>query len=249
MSKIRLHGSSSGYTEIAPVAASGNNTLTLPNDGTIISNDSAGAVGVTSVVTDTIKVGAAVTIGESGVNVVGVVTASSGIVGLTSTGLPAGAVINAVSTTITAASSQYLSSGYYWNCPVKVSITPSHANNKVLVMGYVMVSVVGPQHNIGVSLHKDGSAITGYKGDADGDRRVDAAVGTNMVSSYENFTGQINFQYLDTAGGTSAIEYGVSIRNPSSSSRTAYINRATTDTDSSNHYRTASTITVMEIKV
>ena len=49
MSKIRLHGSSSGYTEIAPVAASGNNTLTLPNDGTIISKDSAGAVGVTSV--------------------------------------------------------------------------------------------------------------------------------------------------------------------------------------------------------
>ena len=37
MSKIRLHGSSSGYTEIAPVAASGNNTLTLPDDGTILS--------------------------------------------------------------------------------------------------------------------------------------------------------------------------------------------------------------------
>ena len=49
MSKLRLHGSSSGYTEIAPVAASGNNTLTLPNDGTIISKDSSGAVGVTSV--------------------------------------------------------------------------------------------------------------------------------------------------------------------------------------------------------
>ena len=49
MSKIRLHGSSSGYTEITPVAASGNNTITLPNDGTIISKDSAGAIGVTSV--------------------------------------------------------------------------------------------------------------------------------------------------------------------------------------------------------
>ena len=36
MSKIRLHGTSSGYTEIAPVAASGNNTLTLPNDGTCL---------------------------------------------------------------------------------------------------------------------------------------------------------------------------------------------------------------------
>ena len=59
MSKIRLHGSSSGYIEIAPVAASGNNTLTLPNDGTIISQDSNGAVGVTS-----ITVGTGVTIGD-----------------------------------------------------------------------------------------------------------------------------------------------------------------------------------------
>ena len=37
------------YTEMPPVAASGNNTLTLPNDGTIISKDSNGVVGVTSV--------------------------------------------------------------------------------------------------------------------------------------------------------------------------------------------------------
>tara|TARA_B100000965_G_C19497408_1_gene715862 strand:+ start:16 stop:1095 length:1080 start_codon:yes stop_codon:yes gene_type:complete len=59
MSKIRLHGSSSGYTEIAPVAASGNNTLTLPDDGTIISKDANGAVGVTS-----ITVGTGVTIGD-----------------------------------------------------------------------------------------------------------------------------------------------------------------------------------------
>ena len=77
MSKIRLHGSSSGYTEIAPVAASGNNTLTLPNDGTIISKDAAGAVGVTSVVTTTAtittaKVGAAVTISESGIEASGI---------------------------------------------------------------------------------------------------------------------------------------------------------------------------------
>ncbi len=62
MSKIRLHGSSSGYTEIAPVAASGNNTVTLPNDGTIISKDANGAVGVTS-----ITVGTGVTIGTEGI--------------------------------------------------------------------------------------------------------------------------------------------------------------------------------------
>ena len=72
MSKIRLHGSSSGYTEIAPVAASGNNTLTLPNDGTIISKDSAGAVGVTSIKSSNVNVGAAVTITESGIEASGI---------------------------------------------------------------------------------------------------------------------------------------------------------------------------------
>ena len=83
MSKIRLHGSSSGYTEIAPVAASGNNTLTLPDDGTILSKDAAGAVGVTSVHTTNItatgiatittaKIGAGVTITESGIEASGI---------------------------------------------------------------------------------------------------------------------------------------------------------------------------------
>ena len=238
MSKIRLHGSSSGYTEIAPVAASGNNTITLPNSGTLISHDGNGAVGVTSM-----TVGTGVTIGD------GRLTASSGIVGLTSTGLPAGSILQAVSSTKTDTSSTYAGSGGYHDSGLSVSITPSHANNKILIVGYVMASVVGPQHNIGVVIKKASSIITGYLGDADGSRRLNAAVGTNMVSSYENFIGQINFQYLDTAGGTSAITYEASIRNPSSTSRTIYLNRATTDTDSTNHYRTASTITVMEIKV
>ena len=238
MSKIRLHGSSSGYTEIAPVAASSNNTITLPNSGTLISHDGNGAVGVTS-----ITVGTGVTIGD------GRLTASSGIVGLTSTGLPAGSILQAVSSTKTDTSSTYAGSGGFHDSGLSVSITPSHANNKILIVGYVMTSVVGPQHNIGVVIKKASSIITGYLGDSDGSRTQNAAVGTNMVSSYENFTGQINFQYLDTAGGTSAITYEASIRNPSSTSRTIYLNRATTDTDSTNHYRTASTITVMEIKV
>ena len=72
MSKIRLHGTSSGYTEIAPVAASGNNTLTLPNDGTILSKDAAGAVGVTSIKSSNVNVGAAVTITESGIEASGI---------------------------------------------------------------------------------------------------------------------------------------------------------------------------------
>ena len=79
MSKIRLFGTSSGYVEIAPAAAASNNTLTAPSTvGEIIAKDAAGAIGVTSVhttnivATGTTKVGAAVTISESGIEASGI---------------------------------------------------------------------------------------------------------------------------------------------------------------------------------
>ena len=78
MSKIRLFGTSSGYVEIAPAAAASNNTLTAPSTvGEIIAKDAAGAIGVTSIVTTTAtittaKVGAAVTISESGIEASGI---------------------------------------------------------------------------------------------------------------------------------------------------------------------------------
>ena len=45
MSKLRLHGTSSGYTDIAPTAAAGNNTLTAPTGtGTIVIEDASGDI-------------------------------------------------------------------------------------------------------------------------------------------------------------------------------------------------------------
>jgi len=84
MSKIRLFGASSGYVEIAPAAAASNNTLTAPSTvGEIIAKDAAGAIGVTSVHTTNItatgiatittaKIGAGVTISESGIDASGI---------------------------------------------------------------------------------------------------------------------------------------------------------------------------------
>jgi len=44
MSKIRLHGSSSGYTDIAPASAAGSATVTLPTSaGTLLLNDGSAA--------------------------------------------------------------------------------------------------------------------------------------------------------------------------------------------------------------
>ena len=84
MSKIRLFGTSSGYVEITPAAAASNNTLTAPSTvGEIIAKDAAGAIGVTSVHTTNItatgiatittaKIGAGVTITESGIEASGI---------------------------------------------------------------------------------------------------------------------------------------------------------------------------------
>ena len=95
--------------------------MTLPNDGTIISKDSNGAVGVTS-----ITVGTGVTIGD------GRLTASSGIVGLTSTGMPAGSIIQVKQTHKTDA---FSSSGTTFTdiTGLTVSITPTSSSNKILV--------------------------------------------------------------------------------------------------------------------
>ena len=179
--------------------------------------------------------------------------ASGGIDGtkvLTSAAQPAGSTLQTLSTTKTDVTSAYTSSIAVWNTGLTVAITPSHASNKILICGYVQISIAGPQHNIGLLLNKGGTIIDGYRGDASGSRTRNGTGGHNMPDGgYDNYTAAIHFNYLDTAGGTSAITYGVSVRNPSGSARTIYMNRANTDTDNTYHYRTASTITVMEIAV
>ena len=238
MSKIRLHGSSSGYTEIAPVAASGNNTLTLPNDGTIISKDSAGAVGVTSVVTDTIKVGAAVTIGESGVNVVGVVTATSGIVGLTSTGMPAGSIVQVLQTQKT---DTFTSSNSTWVdiTGLSQSITMTSASNKVLVQ--VNLSILNGTTTGSISALKRDSTFIGLAASGYGNRQN--GLGAELYNPRSDVTRTTSYSVLDTPG-TGTHTYQVVV-DPNS--YTVYVNRTEADADSDDYSRGTSDIILMEI--
>jgi len=253
MSKIRLHGTSSGYTEIAPVAASGNNTLTLPNDGTIISKDSAGAVGVTSVVTDTIKVGTAVTIGESGVNVVGVVTATSGIVGLTSTGLPAGSIIQVVSSnksdTVSSNSTSYYSIG------LNATITPTSTSSKILVL--MDLAYGGNQNMYGygkiVRTPSGGSATdialgddrTGSYGNS---QRVSFSMVTNNLSNvvYKVYHATVNF--LDSPSTTAATTYAVQCKSTyGGGDGYFYINSPATNDNQPYQVSASSNLTLIEV--
>ena len=57
----------------------------------------------------------------------------------------------------------------------------------------------------------------------------------------------IHFNYLDVGGSTNATTYRCDIYNPSSITRTTYINRAISEPDSAYSARAASWIIAMEV--
>ena len=236
MSKIRLHGSSSGYTEIAPVAASSNNTITLPSDGTLISHDGNGAVGVTS-----ITVGTGVTIGD------GRLTASSGIVGLTSTGVPTSGIIQVVQVVKTDTSST-TSFTSYTDIGPSASIIASKAGNKIIVEFMLNIGCTDGRH-IAFRLEKDGSSLSGAEGDSGGTNRKQGCF--HMYQDDQNGQhDQHNYvlKYIDTAADTSAHSYNIACIDWGGQGTTQITcNRSENDTDNSYESRTISTVTLTEL--
>ena len=110
--------------------------------------------------------------------------------------LAAGSTLQTLSTTKTDVTSGYIGSLAVWNTGLTVAITPSHANNKILICGYVQISIAGPQHNIGLLLNKGGTIIDGYRGDASGSRTRNGTGGHNMPDGgYDNYTAAIPVSY------------------------------------------------------
>ena len=242
MSKIRLHGSSSGYTEIAPVAASGNNTLTLPNDGTIISKDSNGAVGVTS-----ITVGTGVTIGDGKITCDGSALTSinaAQLVGVCTSGLTktggfgGGKILQVVQTTKT--DTQTIQSQTFTDVSgMSVSITPSATSSKIFVQFSVSIGC----NNYGfINLLRGSTDI--FKGDADGSR-ISCTIGSATMAVYE--CKSYSSSFLDSPNTTSAITYKLQAATPYDASYYIHINRAHTDTNATYLGRMTSQITAMEI--
>jgi hypothetical protein len=157
--------------------------------------------------------------------------------GIAKASLPAGAVLQVVSTTKTDTFSTS-STSFVDITGLSVSITPISSSNKV----FVTVDVTG-QGQAGVSvatfrLVRDSTVIDA--GAAAGSRSLGfaAALPTDNNCSITQGT-----NFLDSPSSTSSVTYKVQVR----SNGTAYVNRTTADGDDVNILRTASTITVMEI--
>jgi hypothetical protein len=168
-----------------------------------------------------------------------IVTTTSGAI--TSAQLPAGSVLQVVSTTKTDTFTT-TSTSFTTITGLTASITPSSSTSKILII----VSVTGSQevntNDAYIGLFRDSTQIA--LGDAAGSRIRSSFLLSTSNASWQA-TGSVNF--LDSPSTTSAISYSVRARTPSTG--TLYINRGQTDTDGAyGAGRTISTITVMEIK-
>ena len=153
---------------------------------------------------------------------------------------PSGSVIQVVQTVKTDTFST--ASGTFTDVTgLSVSITPSSASSKILVL-YTLVATADPA-NSGVigRLVRDSSAI--FIGDAASNRPR----ATMSNSSFNNYGFVLmSGQYLDSPNSASALTYKMQIFNSGGS--TSYVNRSQNDRDtSSSDPRLASSITVMEI--
>ena len=126
-----------------------------------------------------------------------------------------------------------------------VTITPSLATSKVLVMYKVGTSVVNGAYCCHLRLVRGSTNIA--LGDAAGNRvqATTSALSNTANGGYNVFYQTLDF--LDSPSTTSATTYKVQARGWNTSGGNFHVNRNDIDTNSVDHARFVSTITAMEI--
>jgi len=156
-------------------------------------------------------------------------------------------VLQVLSTTKTDTASQAsLGAGQYWDLSsiLKVDITPSSASNKILITGHVNFQHDGSEV-FALALFRDGSIYTAANGTVEGNRLAAMSAGFSE-RDWDIVTCPINF--LDTSlGNTNQKSYSVGLTSSTGSSRTYYLNRPYTWTNSNQYFNWQSTITAQEV--
>ena len=221
MSKIRLHGSSSGYMEIAPPAAGSSETITLPNSaGEVLLSDGS-AASLTQI---------------PAANIVGVCTS-----GLTKTG-GFGNLVNYSHTLKTDTFSESIGQGAVSGDAISVSHTASSTNNKLLIS----YSITCGSSYSGIMSIKSylyiGGSVSAVIGDAASNlvRNTTQGFGTNAHALNQSF------QTIIQAASTNATTYSVRLAHTDNSTQTVYLNRGGDGTDVSYLGRPCSSIQVLE---
>jgi hypothetical protein len=156
-----------------------------------------------------------------------------------SLGVAYNSVLQVVSTTKTDTFSMS-SSTYADITGLSATITPYFATSKIYIVASVVASQTVGTNNGFVRFARGGSAIS----IADvASTRIRSTATVNAVNG--NYPENISLTFLDSPATTSATTYSIQIATNGSSS--IFVNRGSTDSDSSLVGRTVSSITVMEI--
>ena len=160
---------------------------------------------------------------------------------LPSAQLPAGSILQVVSTTKTDTFTASMASGSQVTITgLSATITPTSTASKIYVSAGVTMGGGGP---IALILQRDGSPI--IVGDATGSR-TSVTSGATVESDFERGLTAPIFA-LDSPSTTSAITYGVNILNARGDTFTHKVNRPDADQDTARYWRSVSTITLMEV--
>lgn len=128
-------------------------------------------------------------------------------------------------------------------------VAVSNASNRLLIMGFVGATASsGAAMSVGLSV-SDGSNLLSI-GDSAGSRGRTTSGGPLVPTGATGSGNVVNSQHISivhTPGDTTARTYRLRIINLSASSRTLFVNRSLTDTNSPFGTRTASAIHIMEI--
>jgi hypothetical protein len=157
--------------------------------------------------------------------------------------MPTGSVLQVVSTTKTDSFSVNANTATVTDITgLSVSITPTSATNKILVM----YSISGAAANVGWAtvLKRNGTAVV--VGDASGSRSRVTDLGVMFAAS--DSSGVAANNYLDSPASTSALTYQLALFNQRGSSQVLTVNATANDSTNEPYVaRATSTITVMEI--
>lgn len=137
-----------------------------------------------------------------------------------------------------------ITGGTYQDLGLSVSITPSSATSKVLVLLYASISSPDSSYDMKLRLLRGSTPV--LLGDA-ASSRPRASTALNLSWSSGSYgAGNAAINYLDTPATTSATTY--KLQAMSYSSYSIYINRGPNDTDTSGYEaRSASSIIAMEV--
>ena len=152
-----------------------------------------------------------------------------------------GKILQVVSTTKTDVFSEDTASATYTSAALAATITPSNASNKILVSVNATVGMESA-NRIGFGIFKAGTIL--IQGDADGSTlRVTSQTDNSSIGRAEFIGGE----FLDTAGGTSAITYDIRLIHGLTTSKLLYLNRMGNTGTTNVFMRSTSTITLMEV--